>query len=338
MPDDTPPRSIYSPVKPENEAAPRKGRKSGGPAPEQMVAWWQRLLMWVLWLGFLALAFSNTESGDGFTVMESLLLFAAAGVTIWSYIDPRGGDAIFFESAADLEGEFESRTNWAMMLLGALLTLGGVAGFMRTAFDYFRGFSTLWGILEDMGTFVVKFWLQFVVGVIGVDCTEGSRLYILMVLLLPGGILFLATLIPFLCRGVPYRISADAPAGKEGEGGAQLLEFWHRGKWLPLAPEHFGKIVADSEEIVFSEPTVSTPDAVTEVGLPLGRVFSRKLGTRVKPGVLSRFFHKKLVASGYKIRFADGEEDSLSWTATKADAVAGTPSLSAEAAPPIPQG
>lgn len=76
------------------------------------------------WLGFLGLAIWKSQSvsfsGTGF-----LALAAAIGITIFCVAKPLGGPKVDLSEPAHMLGDFVSRTNWALVLIGAILTADG---------------------------------------------------------------------------------------------------------------------------------------------------------------------------------------------------------------------
>jgi hypothetical protein len=105
----------------------REARQQPEDTGDQKVADWQRQLRWVAWLTFLGLAVYYSQSVY-FSAPEWLALAAAIGISIWCLAKPLGGPKYELRKPSHLLGAFVSRTSWGLVLFGALLTLGGVAG------------------------------------------------------------------------------------------------------------------------------------------------------------------------------------------------------------------
>jgi hypothetical protein len=262
----------------------RRARERAEKYAEQKLAGWQRKLIWAVWLAFLGLA-ALDSARDSFSGREFLAMFAAVGVTVWCVRQPRGGAKVEWEKPEQLEGEFSVRTNWALVLTGAILTLGGVAGGMRIIDDLRRGFATMGAVLEDMGVFLIKLFESLYLDPIYTEVTEGSRMYILVFLLIPGGLLLFFSLWPFWHRGVPFHL----------EGGD--LYVWREGAWQGVEARSYRVVRANGTNVFFDEPEGD----VQRIELAQERVFSEELGTQVPDYVLAAYFREYVKKRGFRI-------------------------------------
>jgi len=74
-----------------------------------------------------------------FSGVEFAALAAAIGISIFCVAKPLGGAKVDMSEPAHLLGRFVSRTNWALVLIGAILTVGGVAATGATVYDMSTG-------------------------------------------------------------------------------------------------------------------------------------------------------------------------------------------------------
>ena len=86
--------------------------------------------------------------------LEWLALVAAIGISIWCMAKPLGGPKVELSEPTHLLGAFVSRTNWALLHLGALLTIGGVAGAGAAIYDLSTGRASVGDVLTDIAIFV----------------------------------------------------------------------------------------------------------------------------------------------------------------------------------------
>src|SRR5262245_21524352 len=91
---------------------------------------WQRALVWASWLLWVWMMWRNSANVS-MGGAEWLSLLAAVAVTVICKRRPLGPAAVFIEKPEEMRGEFESRTNWALVLIGAAILLGGVASAVR---------------------------------------------------------------------------------------------------------------------------------------------------------------------------------------------------------------
>ncbi len=275
--------------------SPKRGR-SLKRHQTRLLAAWQRGLIWVVWLGFFALCISNSDRGE-LSSREFVALLVAGALTIWCVINPLGIDKVQITDPNALRGEFRSRTNWALVLLGAAMSLVGIAAVFKIGHDLFYGFTTVIGIFEDFGLFFLELFLERISRGTDGDVTK-SRLYILMVLLPVGLLLLWFNLLPWMFRGAAFRISDDGQ-----------MSFWLGGQWQPLRPAHYRRVTADGISIEFTDPI----NAQARVTLPQGRVFSMTLGTRVSDVVLADFFRRRLEKAGFKLLSQTGDAGGNTW-------------------------
>ena len=114
---------------------------------ERLLTWWQRALRWIAWLTFLGLAVWNSQSVS-FGPLEWMALIAAIAISIWCMAKPLGGPKVELSEPAHLLGAFVSRTNWALVIIGALLTIGGVAGAGAAIYDMSTGRATFGDVAQ----------------------------------------------------------------------------------------------------------------------------------------------------------------------------------------------
>lgn len=277
----------------------RAARREDERAPQRL-ADWQRWLLWIVWLAVLALLIAGTDTGS-MSLAEFAAIVGGIAITVWNCRNPRGGPKKFIQKPEDLRGEFESRTNWALVLVGIGITLGGLAGGMKIIQDVSSGLTTIGGVFEDMALFFLEWIKELITKGVEGDVTH-TKMYTL-VLLLPIGLLMLLFLAPpFLFRGVRFRIDDDGS-----------IHFLHRGEWSLLNPDHYAEAVADAITIEFKragEPT-------SAVVLPQARVFSLQRGTRVEGKVLAAFFRERLESLGYTLDPRDSGATPSHWRATR---------------------
>ena len=174
---------------------------------ERLLTWWQRALRWVAWLTFLGLAVWNSQSVY-FGPLEWLALIAAIAISIWCMAKPLGGPKVELSEPAHLLGAFVSRTNWALVIIGALLTIGGVAGAGAAIYDMSTGRATVGDVLKDIAIFI-EGWIVEMFAADAYDAElEKTHAYALFLLIIPGLLLLWFNLIPLLHRGSEFRVEA----------------------------------------------------------------------------------------------------------------------------------
>jgi hypothetical protein len=285
----------------------RKLRRSGtkveaSTAPPKLLATWQRSFLWAMWLAVLALLWQNT-SGEGFTFVEFVAMVAATGITVWICKHPMGRPRVYIEEAAQMRGRFESRTNWALVILAAHLTLLGIAVAGKIVYDLNHGLTTVGGIFEDIAMFFLE-WLKIILsGGTSGDVTH-TKLYTLIIALPIGPFMLMMVLVPWTYRGVPFRVEPG-----------DILEVRRDGKWQILSEHEFRKAVADAITIDFY---ADAADKTPALSLPLSRVYSCELGTRVKARVIAGYFRLRLEKSGYAVKPREGRSSTAeSWVAQR---------------------
>ncbi len=143
----------------------------------------QRALRWIAWLVFLGIAIwkSDTVSFGG---LELLALAVAVAITVWCLAKPMGPQKIDLTVPADVRGEFASRTNWAWLLVGTLLTVGGLGATGAIVYDLSSGRADVGDVLTDIGVFVEGWAVEiFTKGFYDAEL-ERTRCYALAVLLI----------------------------------------------------------------------------------------------------------------------------------------------------------
>lgn len=245
---------------------------------------WQRALVWASWLLWVWCGWRNSANvlmGGA----EWLSLLGAIAITILCKQRPLGVPAVFIREPGQMCGEFESRTNWALVLIGAAILLGGIASAVRMVTHLTTGVATVTDILNDIGVFIIEWWKERLSGGTYDGELEKTQAYIFVLMFIPGFFLVLINLGPFLHRA---RFVA-------GENGAITVK--RRGREKVVGPREYAVVTADSSSITFKDG--ETELAAVEV--PTGRVFSVAKGTRVEPKVIVAWLRGELEKQGYKI-------------------------------------
>jgi hypothetical protein len=252
---------------------------------ERRVAGWQRALRWVAWLTFLGLAVKNSQSVY-FSPLEWLALAAAIGISIWCMAKPLGGPKMKMTKPTHLLGAFVSRTSWALVLFGAILTIGGIGATGAIVYDLSTGRATFGDVMRDIAIFLAGFIAE-VTSRGGYDAgLENTHAYALFLLLLPGVLLVWLNLIPFFRRGREWRVEPDGSVAV------------HRGDtWAPLLEYEYATVAADGTTIRFTSP----PGGPQALALPPKRVYSREFGCRLRSDVSSAFFRQRLADRGFSV-------------------------------------
>ncbi|HKP43126.1 hypothetical protein [Mycobacterium sp.] len=266
----------------------RETRQQPEETAERRVAGWQRVLRWVAWLTFLGLAAYHSQSVY-FSPIEWAALVAAIAISIWCLAKPLGGPKVELTEPTHLLGAFVSRTNWGLVVFGAILTLGGVAGSMAAIYDVATGRATVGSVMHDIGIFIEGWIAELVAGGVYDAELEKTHAYALFLLLIPGLLLVWFNLIPFLQRGNEFRVEQDGSvAVRRGDG------------WEPLLEYQYSVVTADGTTIDFTPGADGPPAAV----LPQDRVFSREYGVRLQSNVSAEFFRRLLAGRGFTIEGA----------------------------------
>jgi hypothetical protein len=268
----------------------RQARHQPEQTAERRVADWQRALRWVAWLTFLGLAVNHSQSVY-FWPIQWAALIAAIAVSIWCLARPLGGPKVELSDPSHLLGAFVSRTNWGMVLFGAVLTVGGVAGSMAAIYDVSTGRATIGDMVRDIVIFIEGWIAELVAGVVYDTELEKTHAYALFLLLIPGLLLLWFNLSPFLRRGNEFRVEHDGSVSvRRGDG------------WEPLPEYQYPVVTADGATIDFTPG----PDGPPAVVLPQERVFSREHGVRLGSKVSAEFFRRLLASRGFNIEGPSG--------------------------------
>jgi hypothetical protein len=257
---------------------------------ERRLTRWQRALRWVLWLAFLGMAVYHSQTVR-FSGAEWLLLVIAIGFSIWCMARPLGGPKVELTKPEHLLGTFASRTSWGLVLIGALLTVGGIAGAGTAVYDLASGRAGFGDVLHDIAIFVEGWIAELVAGYRYDADLEHTHAYALFLLLVPGTILLWLNLIPLLNRGSNLQVEADGSAMyRRGDG------------WEPLLEYQYSTVSADGTTIKFTPPQDGPPVVV----LPQARVFCDENGARLKAELSAEFFTTLLGGRGFEVNATGG--------------------------------
>jgi hypothetical protein len=264
---------------------------------ERLLTWWQRAVRWIAWLAFLGLAIWNSQSVS-FGPLEFLALFVAIGISIWCVAKPLGRSAVELSEPTHLLGTFVSRTNWALVIIGALLTIGGIAGAGAAIYDMSTGRATFGEVCRDIAIFIEGWFAELIVPVYDSEL-EKTHAYALFLLILPGLLLLWFNLIPFFKRGSEFQVYPDGSVSVR-----------RNDSWEPLMEYQYATVTADGTALEFTPPTDGPP----AIRLPQDRVFSRDYGVRLKSSVSAEFFRRLLAGRGFVI---DGPSTGDHFTARR---------------------
>lgn len=256
---------------------------------ERRLAGWQRALRWISWLTFLGVAIANSDR-PSFGGLEFLTLAVAIGVSIWCMAKPLGGPKVDIEKPSQVRGPFESRTSWGLVLLGAILTVGGIGATGAIIYDVSTGRATIREVFSDMGDFVAGWTAEMVTGWSYDAHLEDTHAYALFALTFPGLILLWFNLVPFVKRGSEFRVEPDTSITVKGPRG-----------WFQLLEYEYSTITADGTTIRFT-PSAQGPPAIV---LPQARVFSQETDARLRGEVSAAFFQERLERRGFTVETID---------------------------------
>ena len=258
---------------------------------ERRPAGWQRALRWVAWLAFLGVAIwkSQTVSFGG---LEFLALALAIGISIFCVAKPLGGPKVDLSEPAHMLGGFVSRTNWALVLIGTLLTVGGVGATGAIVYDLSTGRASLGDVLRDIGVFIEGWFTELFLGGFYDAELEKTHAYALFILLLPGLLLLWYNLIPFFKRGTEFRIEPDGSVAVQAGG-----------TWPAVLEYEYVCVDADGTTIEFSGP-----QGGNRLTLPQQRVFSREYGVRLPAKTSAEFFRRRLRLRGFDLDEASSSD------------------------------
>ena len=236
------------------------------------------------WLGFLGLAIWKSQSVS-FSGLEFLALAVAIGISIFCVAKPLGGPKVDLSEPAHMLGGFVSRTNWALVLIGAILTVGGFAATMAIVYDLSTGRASFGDVLRDIGVFIEGWFTELFLGGFYDAELEKTHAYALFILLLPGVLLLWYNLIPFFKRGTEFQVERDGSvAVRAGAAWPALMEY------------EYSDVTADGTTIEFTPP-----QGANTLVLPQQRVFSREYGVRLPAETSAEFFRRRLTGRGFEI-------------------------------------
>ncbi|OBA96984.1 hypothetical protein A5662_17260 [Mycobacteriaceae bacterium 1482268.1] len=251
---------------------------------ERRPAGWQRAMRWTAWLGFLGLAIANSQKA-AFSGVEFVALAVAIGVSIFCVARPLGGPQVDLSEPAHMLGAFVSRTNWALVLIGAVLTVGGVAATGAIVYDMSTGRADFGDVVRDIAVFAEGWFVEIVMRGFYDAELEKTHAYALFVLLLPGLLLLWYNLIAFFKRGNEFRVDNDGSvAVRTGDTWSALLEY------------EYPTVTADGTTIDFIAPPPGG-----RVSLPQHRVFSREYGVRLPAKTNAEYFRRRLCSRGFDL-------------------------------------
>lgn len=266
-----------------------KPRRDDDGLGEQRIAGWQRALRWVAWLTFLGIAAYHSDR-PAFGGLEFLTLAIAIGVTVWCMAKPLGGPKVDIEQPSNARGTFVSRTSWGLVLLGAILTVGGVGATGAIVYDISTGRATVREVLHDMAVFV-EGWIAELITKGAYDAElEKTHAYALFVLIIPGLLLLGFNLVPFFKRGKEFRVEPDGSISVRDKHG-----------FSPVLDYEYCAVDADGTTIRYTATGARTPALV----LPQARVFCRENGARLDREISGQLIGERLVRRGFRIDNVD---------------------------------
>jgi hypothetical protein len=255
--------------------------RAGGP---RLLAGWQRVLLWAVWLGVVAVLWAHTDDGS-LRWTEVGVLAAAVAVTVLISRHAAGGPKVVVKDPAQLAGPFASRPSWPWILGSAGVTLGGLAGAVRIGHDLATGFATVGDVVSDIGVFILEWFKERASSGLAGDVTH-TRMYALVALLPIGLLMLWYNLLPVLWRGQRFRVEPDGS-----------LRVRQSAAWATVNPRDYATVVADGVTIEFRDGDRGLPAVV----LPQRRVYSGDLGTRVEAHVLGSAVRRRVEAAGLRV-------------------------------------
>lgn len=256
---------------------------------EQRIAGWQRALRWAAWLTFLGAAAYHSDRVS-FGGLEFLTLFIAIGVSIWCMAKPLGGPKVDIDKPSDARGTFVSRVSWGLVLLGTVLTIGGVGATGAIVYDVSTGRATVRDVLHDMAIFVEGWIAERITGYTYDAELEKTHAYALFVLVIPGLLLLAYNLIPLFRRGREFRVEPDGSISVRDRNG-----------FTPILEYEYSAVSADGTTIRYTP----SHDGTREIVLPQARVFCRENNARLERDVSGQLIGERLVQRGFRVDDVD---------------------------------
>lgn len=251
---------------------------------ERRPAWFQRALRWASWLTFLGLAIANSQQ-TSFGAVEFLALAVAVGISIWCVASPLGPPKIELDEPTHVLGEFRTRINWALVLIGGLLTVAGFGGSGAIVHDLATGRASVGDVFHDIGIFVEGWFVEvFTKGAIDAEL-EDTRGYALAFLLVVGMPLLWINIAPLVRRGRPFRVGPDGSVEIGGGPG-----------WIRLEERDFESVAADGTVIRFE---LGAEGGTITLGQ--ARMFSREHAARLPAEVSAAFFRGRLATREFDV-------------------------------------
>lgn len=266
------------------EPGTSRSRRAPEKTGERRLAGWQRAVRWVLWLTFLGLAIWQSQSVT-FSGPEWVVLIAAIAFSIWCMAKPLGGPKVTLSEPAHLLGTFESRPSWAMLLIGTLLTVGGIAGAGAAIYDMAAGRASFGDVVRDIAIFIEGWFAEVFVKFYDAEL-ENTHAYALFLLIVPGLLMVAINLTPLRKRGTRFRVEPDGS-----------LRIQQRDAWEPLPEYRYPTVTADGAAVTFTAPA----GGAATITLPQARVFCVENGARLKASVGAAFFSELLRTRGFDV-------------------------------------
>lgn len=128
---------------------------------------------------------------------------------------PLGGPKVELSEPTHLLGAFVSRANRALLIVGSLLTVGGVAGAGAAIYDLSTGRASFGDVMKDIAIFVEGWFVELIAPTYDAEL-EKTHAYALGLLILPGLVILWFNLIPVFKRGNEFQIHPDGSVSFRG--------------------------------------------------------------------------------------------------------------------------